>query len=48
VGLETGVPYVEELISPPFRLDQDGMLPVPAGPGLGIQLNPDALARYAR
>jgi len=48
VEYQTGVPYIEELISPPFRLDQDGMLPVPAGPGLGIQLNPDALARYAR
>ena len=48
VEYQTGVPYIEELISPPFRLDQDGMLPVPTGPGLGIQLNPDALARYAR
>jgi len=48
VEYQTGVAYVEELISPPFRLDQDGMLPVPTGPGLGIQLNPDALARYAR
>lgn len=48
VEYQTGVPYIEELISPPFRLDPDGMLPVPTGPGLGIQLNPDALARYAR
>ena len=48
VEYQTGVAYVEELISPAFSLDPDGMLPVPTGPGLGIQLNPDALARYAR
>ena len=48
VEYQTGVPYVEELISPPFRLDQDGMLPVPTGPGLGVQLDPDAVARFSR
>ena len=36
------------LISTPFRLDRDGMLPVSTGPGLGIQRNPDAVARYSR
>ncbi len=48
VEFQTGVPYIEELIDPPFRLDADGLLAVPTGPGLGIQLNRDALARYAR
>lgn len=48
VEYQTGVPYVEELISPPFRLDRDGMLPVPTGPGLGVQLDPDAVARFSR
>jgi L-alanine-DL-glutamate epimerase-like enolase superfamily enzyme len=48
VEYQTGVPYIEELIDPPFRLDADGMLPVPTGPGLGIKLNPDAIARYTR
>ena len=30
----------------PWRLDADGMLPIPAMPGLGVRLDPDALARY--
>jgi D-galactarolactone cycloisomerase len=46
VEYQTGVPYIEELIDPPFRLDSDGLLPVPTGPGLGIKLNPEALAKY--
>jgi len=48
VEFQTGVPYIEELLSPPFKLDADGMLPVPTGPGLGITLNPDAVERYSR
>ncbi len=48
VEYQTGVPYIEELLSPPFRLDADGLLPVPTGPGLGVTLNPDAIAKYAR
>ena len=42
------MPYVEELILPVFTLDKDGMLPMPTGPGLGISLTPDALAKYGR
>ena len=30
----------------PFRLDAEGMLRVPTGPGLGVRLNRDALGRY--
>lgn len=48
VEFQTGVAYIEELIDPPFRLDQDGLLAVPLGPGLGINLNRDAVARYGR
>lgn len=48
VEYQTSVPYVEELIEPRFRLDAEGMLPVPTGPGLGITINPEALARYTR
>jgi L-alanine-DL-glutamate epimerase-like enolase superfamily enzyme len=48
VEYQTGVPYIEELILPRFQLDKDGMLPVPTGPGLGIELNPDAVAKYSR
>ena len=48
VEYQTGVPYIEDLIDPPFALDADGMLRVPTGPGLGITLNPDAVARFSR
>jgi D-galactarolactone cycloisomerase len=48
VEYQTGVPYIEEILDPPFRLDADGMLRVPTGPGLGVRLNEDALRRYAR
>jgi L-alanine-DL-glutamate epimerase-like enolase superfamily enzyme len=48
IEYQTGAPYVEELIDPPFRLDEDGMLPVPTGPGLGIRLDPDAVGRFSR
>jgi len=42
------VPYIEELVIPRFELDAEGLLKVPTGPGLGIELNPDALGKYAR
>jgi L-alanine-DL-glutamate epimerase-like enolase superfamily enzyme len=48
VEYQTGVPYIEDIIDPPFRLDADGMLQIPTGPGLGVRLNRDALARYSR
>jgi len=47
VEYQTGVPYIEEIISPPFVLDAEGMLRVPTGPGLGITLNPDAVGRLS-
>jgi L-alanine-DL-glutamate epimerase-like enolase superfamily enzyme len=48
VEYQTGVAYIEELITPRFQLDADGMLRVPTGPGLGITLDPDTLAKYSR
>jgi D-galactarolactone cycloisomerase len=47
VEYQTGVPYIEELVVPRFALDADGMLHVPSGPGLGIDLNSDAVEKYA-
>lgn len=47
VEFQTGVPYVEEILTEPFKLDADGLLRVPTGPGLGIELNRDAIAKYA-
>jgi L-alanine-DL-glutamate epimerase-like enolase superfamily enzyme len=40
------VPYIEEIIETPFSLDTQGMLKIPEGPGLGITLNRDAIARF--
>lgn len=42
----TPSPYLDELITTPFRPDADGYLPVPTKPGLGIELDPDALKRF--
>jgi L-alanine-DL-glutamate epimerase-like enolase superfamily enzyme len=48
VEFQTGVPYIEELITPRLCLDDQGMLPISREAGLGIALNPDALAKYSR
>lgn len=44
----TGSPFIDDLTLGGWSLDADGMLNVPTGPGLGIELNPDAVARYSR
>jgi L-alanine-DL-glutamate epimerase-like enolase superfamily enzyme len=43
----TPAPYIDEILVEPFRLDADGLLTIPDRPGLGIELNPDALACFA-
>jgi L-alanine-DL-glutamate epimerase-like enolase superfamily enzyme len=42
----TGSPFIDELAMGGWRLDSEGMLAIPALPGLGLKLNPDALAKY--
>lgn len=42
----TGSPFVDELPTTPWQLDAEGMLPIPDTPGLGLTLNPDAVANY--
>jgi L-alanine-DL-glutamate epimerase-like enolase superfamily enzyme len=42
----TGSPFIDDLVETPWRLDADGMLSVPDGPGLGIALNLDAVERH--
>ncbi len=44
----TGSPYVDEIVANPWQLDADGYLPIPDVPGLGIELDPEGLARYSR
>ena len=43
----TGSPYVDEIAAGGWKLDADGMLPIPDAPGLGLKLDMDAVARYA-
>jgi L-alanine-DL-glutamate epimerase-like enolase superfamily enzyme len=38
--------YIDGISAEPFRLDADGMLTIPSLPGLGVELDLDALARY--
>lgn len=44
----TPAPYIDALVTHPFTLDADGMLAIPTEPGLGIELDPEALARFSR
>lgn len=44
----TGSPYVDDIAAGGWRLDADGMLPIPDAPGLGLELDRGALARYSR
>src|SRR6266567_9167024 len=42
----TGSPFIDEIVAEPWRLDVDGMLQIPDASGLGVKLDPDALAKY--
>lgn len=42
----TPSPYIEEIITEPFKVDAEGFLPIPTKPGLGIELNREALKKY--
>ena len=39
-------PYLDELTGGAWKLDADGMLAIPATPGLGLTLDREAVARY--
>src|SRR5262249_4306950 len=41
-----GSVYVDELAAGGWHLDADGMLDIPQRPGLGLQLDPEAVTRY--
>jgi L-alanine-DL-glutamate epimerase-like enolase superfamily enzyme len=43
----TGSPFIDDLTIGGWQLDADGMLSIPTQPGLGLQLDPDAVARYS-
>lgn len=42
----TGSPFIDEITVGGWRLDSDGMLAIPATPGLGLELDPDQVAKY--
>lgn len=42
----TPSPYMDDLITDPFRPDAEGYLHVPTAPGLGIELNREAMERF--
>ncbi len=42
----TGSPFIDDLPVNKWKLDADGMLPIPDGPGLGVALNPDAIEKH--
>jgi D-galactarolactone cycloisomerase len=42
-----GSPFIDDILAKPWTLDENGMLPVPNGPGLGITLDLDAVERYS-
>jgi L-alanine-DL-glutamate epimerase-like enolase superfamily enzyme len=43
----TPSPYIEEIVATPFKLDADGMLPIPTAPGLGLELDWDGIRRFS-
>lgn len=42
----TGSPFIDELVESKWKLDDQGMLAVPHGPGLGISLNMDVVEKH--
>ena len=42
----TPAAYIDELLIAPIRLAEDGAVAIPDGPGLGMQWNPDGIARF--
>lgn len=42
----TGSPFIDDLVENKWKLDDEGMLAVPNGPGLGISLNLDVIEKH--
>ncbi|NLT41200.1 MAG: mandelate racemase/muconate lactonizing enzyme family protein, partial [Anaerolineae bacterium] len=43
----SGSPYIDEIVAGGWRLDEEGMLAIPARPGLGLDLDWDRVSHYA-
>jgi L-alanine-DL-glutamate epimerase-like enolase superfamily enzyme len=42
-----GSPFIDDLTEGGWKLDSEGMLGIPSGPGLGVSLNFDAVEKHA-
>jgi L-alanine-DL-glutamate epimerase-like enolase superfamily enzyme len=42
-----GSPFIDDILTSKWRMDEEGMLAVPTAPGLGIQPNLEAIERYS-
>jgi D-galactarolactone cycloisomerase len=42
----SGSPFIDEIVATPWKLDAEGLLPIPDAPGLGLKLDRDAVAKY--
>ena len=42
----TGSPFIDEIVEKPWKLDAEGMLPIPEEPGLGAALNLEVVKKY--
>jgi L-alanine-DL-glutamate epimerase-like enolase superfamily enzyme len=47
VEYQTPTPYIEDLVTQRFELDEDGCLAIPTEPGLGLELDRDGVARLS-
>ncbi|MFM7129370.1 MAG: enolase C-terminal domain-like protein, partial [bacterium] len=42
----TGSPFIDEITQGGWHIDKDGMLAIPDSPGLGLELDRDAVRKY--
>ena len=42
----TPAPYIEDLLAQPIVMDDDGLIAIPDGPGLGMAWNADGIAKH--
>jgi D-galactarolactone cycloisomerase len=43
----TGSPFIDDITIGGWSLDSEGMLTIPSKPGLGLELNPETIAKYS-
>ena len=43
----TPAPYIENLVEEPFALDEEGLLSIPAEPGLGVRWSAEGIKKHS-